>query len=637
MSDSELVQRDVSSIEIVDERRGDQTYLEAIYIVAPTIYNIECIAADYTKVPARYAGANIFFTAGLDDQFKRKVQNSSIARYLRRMDQVLIDFIPLEHHTFSLGDSNFLPRFYNEQCMDLVNKELRKIALQLVAVCTTLGEYPIIRFYEADNTSRPSRKLPYMLAKVFQEEIDNYARTHNNFPDTSENRPRSVFLVLDRAVDWYAPLLHEFTYQAAAYDLLPITNWVEYPFVENEEEKVGKVSEKDPEWVSLRHTHIASAGGILRGKLDKLKKDFPHLADRTKEAKISDLKDMMAGMPEFLETRSRYVFHVNMAGDIMEQVSKKNLIELADVEQTCATGMEEGNTKAKGLAETLVAMLADPRPGAKEKVRLIILYAVHRGGLIQADFLKLMHHCGLTPDDLTTIMNYEKLGAPVLKNSPRERITKKDLPTRFDSHVSGEDGEIQSRYRPAIYNILESLNQGTLPSLIFPYIKDQPTEEETPEFINGSLRNQRAKPTWANSSSKHVVRQRVFIFMAGGMTASETRSCYEISNNNTYNKEIIIGGSDFISPDKFLDSLYKLSANRAQLQLEEDKPLKTQAPKFLYESDREVQSAKAAQAQKPAAAPSATASKPAPAHAQVGTAPAKEKKGRFGKYFRKEK
>lgn len=652
--DGDIVQRDVSSIELVDERRNDQNYLEAVYIVKPTAYNIECIAADYTKVPTRYAGANIFFTAGLDANLERKVHNSSIARYLRRMEQIFIDFTPLEHHTFTLGNNNTLPCFYNDQCMDLVNSELRKTALQLVSVCTTLDEYPIIRFYEADNTNRPSRKLPFMLAKIFQEELDNYARTHTNFPDPSEGRPRSVFLILDRSIDWCSPLLHEFTYQAAAYDLLPIKNWLEYAYTENGEDKVGKVSERDPEWVSLRHTHIASAGGILRAKLDKLKKDYPHLADRTKEANVNDLKDMIAGMPEFLETRSRYVFHVNMAGDIMEQISKKNLVELADIEQTCATGVDEDNSKAKGVADSVVAMLADDRLGTKEKVRLIALYAIHRGGLVDADYTKLMYHCGLKQEDLAVIRNYERLGAPVLKASPRDRVAKKDLPTRFESHISsndvGNNDQIQSRFRPAVYNVVQSLAQGTLPSTIFPYIKDQPTEDDdaATDFANGSLRNQRAKPTWANSASKHVVKQRLFVFMAGGITASETRSCYELATlGGAASKEVLVGGSAFTAPNGFLDDLYRLTVPRAELGLEQDRPQPAQPPRFLFESDREVQAAKKAQAQQAQQRPGQGQGQPqaqgkvqpqGQAKPAATTAvPTKDKKGRFGKYFSSKK
>lgn len=530
------------------------------------------------------------------------MQNSSIARHLRRLEQACIDFTPLESHTFTLKEPYALEKFYNESCADLLPQMLHKMALQLVSVCATLGEYPIIRFYEADNTNRLSRKLNYMLAKEFQQELDAYARNHADFPDTSEGRPRSVFLILDRSIDWAAPLLHEFTYQATAYDLLPLKAWKYFTYTENimgnEEVTEGMLSDKDPEWVSLRHAHMEKAASTLGPKLEKLKKDNPHLADATKKAKINDLKDMMLNLPMFNEMRARYTLHIAMATACMDIVGKRNLIDLAILEQICATGtMEDEKTKPKGVADEFVAMLADERLENKDRVRLIILYAIYRGGLVEGDYQKLARHCGLSPEDLVVIRNYSKLGAPVLKNTPGERITQKDLPTRFDSHATG-DYLAMSRYVPGAYNVVDKLIRGILPASLFPYIKDQPTEDEdaSMDYNSVSLRNPRQRAVWARSGNTQVVKQRVFVFVAGGVTASETRSCYELSQLHG-NKEVIIGGTDFTAGPQLLKSLFRLSVNRQQLGLEEDKPRPTMAPKYLFESDRDTEKEKQLQQQ----------------------------------------
>lgn len=618
--------------------------MEVVYILEPTVYNIECIAADYTKVPPRYAGAHIFFSSGFNGSIERKVLNSSIGRHLRSMQEICIDFKPMESHTFSLGDPYALEKFYNESCMDLLTGALHKIALQLVSVCATLGEYPIIRFYNADKTDHNLRKLPYMLAREFQNELDRYARDHANFPDTSEKRPRAVFLILDRAVDWIAPLLHEFTYQAIAYDLLDMKDWREYSYMENiqgkEQQQLGKLSDKDPEWVSSRHAHIGTTGEKLGQKLAQLKKENPHLADASKEAKVTDLKDMMLGLSSFNEQRARYVFHIAMASECMAQVEQRNLIELAEVEQVCATGMQDEKTKAKGVAETVVMTLADERLAPRDKVRLIILYGIYRGGLVEADYIKLLHHCNLSNEEMVGIYSYyQKLGAPLLKSSPRDRPSKDQLPTRFDSQLGG-DCMASSRYVPGVYNIVKLLAQGKLPAAMFPYIKDQPTEDEdSGDYQSGSLRSQRQIATWANPTNKGAVKQRIFVFMAGGMTASETRSCYELSQTNTMNKEIIVGGTDFTSPNKFLDSLRRLTMPRNRLDLPEDKPVPTSAPKHLYESDREVKKAQATPAAsapgvKGKVAPQAGNSTAQQASANSQYAKEKDKKNRFKKFFK---
>ncbi|KAF5116301.1 hypothetical protein DV113_000546 [Geotrichum candidum] len=635
------------SIEILDSRRSSQNYLDAIYIVEPTTYNVECISADYTIVPPRYAGAHIFFTSGFTTSLNKKVQNSAIARHIRRLEPVYIDFSPLESHTFSLNCPNALEIFYNDGCADILQRAISKIAQQLVSVCATLGEYPIIRFYEADKTERISKKLTYMIAKEFQNELDSYARNHPDFPDTSEGRPRGVFLILDRAIDWIAPLLHEFTYQAIAYDLLPMKDWNKYTYTETimgkEQTTEGMVSEKDPEWVSLRHTHMEKATGVLQEKLAKLKKDNPHLADLNKDVRVNDLKDMMLNVPGFIEMRDRYTLHVAIATDCMDVVTKRNLIDLAILEQICATGVNEDRSKPKGVADEFVAMLADERLNNTDKIRLILLYALFRHGLIEEDFQKLSYHCGLTPDDITTIKNYVKLGAPILKESAGQRITKKELPTRFDSHATGQCFAM-SRYVPGVYGVVEKLIHGELSPSLFPYIKDQPLEDEdSPENNSVSLRNPRQRAVWARSGSTQIVKQRIFVFMAGGMTPSETRSCYELAQ--LHSKEFIIGGTDFVTGTSMVRHLHRLTEPRQQLGLAEDVKLPTRAPNFLFESDREIEARKKAQQQqqqqqqqsqqtKPQAGAITGRAQTAPSAAPSQEVKKEKKKNKFGRFFK---
>ena len=102
------------------------------------------------------------------------------------------------------------------------------------------------------------------LARFVQQELDRYQQWDRNFPPPSQ-RPQSVLVVTDRSMDLMAPLLHEFTYQAMAHDLLPIkeqeTGKVTFHMTINEgtaaaEEKDMELIEKDTVWVNNRHRHM---------------------------------------------------------------------------------------------------------------------------------------------------------------------------------------------------------------------------------------------------------------------------------------------------------------------------------------------------------------------------------------------
>jgi syntaxin-binding protein 1 len=85
-----------------------------------------------------------------------------------------------------------------------------------------------------------------------------------------------------------------------------------------------------------------------------------------------------------------------------------------------------------------------------------------------------------------------------------------------------------------------------LDSTLFPYVKDPPSalspvaslKQTTPQTT--SLRS--AKPSWHKAVRPNAAvenKQRVIVFMAGGMTYSEIREAYSLSTS--LNKEIYIG------------------------------------------------------------------------------------------------
>lgn len=75
--------------------------------------------------------------------------------------------------------------------------------------------------------------LPRVLAYMVQQELDEYKKTNPNWPDQQQSgagpaRPQALMLITDRTMDIAAPMVHEFTYQAMANDLLEITNGVKF-------------------------------------------------------------------------------------------------------------------------------------------------------------------------------------------------------------------------------------------------------------------------------------------------------------------------------------------------------------------------------------------------------------------------
>lgn len=91
---------------------------------------------------------------------------------------------------------------------------------------------------------------------------------------------------------------------------------------------------------------------------------------------------------------------------------------------------------------------------------------------------------------------------------------------------------------------------------LFPYVKDAPSLAPAPSLRSSpspqpatSLRS--AKPSWHRAArtggAQEQVRQRVIVFVAGGMTYSEMREAYLLSKS--LNKDIIIGALRYLHVD----------------------------------------------------------------------------------------
>lgn len=85
---------------------------------------------------------------------------------------------------------------------------------------------------------------------------------------------------------------------------------------------------------------------------------------------------------------------------------------------------------------------------------------------------------------------------------------------------------------------------------LFPYVKDAPLAVPPPNLRSApsqttSLRSQ--KPVWhraARPGATTEIRQRLLVFVAGGMTYSEVREAYQLSS--ALSKDIYIGNVCFL-------------------------------------------------------------------------------------------
>ena len=450
----------------------------------------------------------------------------------------------------------------------------------------SLGEYPKVRYYKPRNPTHEASVLCGHLARFVQEELDEYAQWNPNFPPAS-SRPPGVLIITDRSMDLMAPLVHEFTYQAMAHDLLPIKEGDKVSFhmkinegTPGEEEKDMELHDADKVWVDNRHRHMKDTIDKLMDDFNKFINQNPNFTNETQNTtSLNAIKDMLAGLPQFQEMKEAYSLHLTMAQEAMNVFEKHKLPDVASVEQTLATGVDEDFKKPKNILEQVVRLLDDDAISTADRLRLVTTYVLFRGGVIAEDIRRLLAHAALPPSEGEIMTNIELLGGRTTKALKEPRTPPQPVfPVEKRNSVVNEEYAL-SRFEPTLKRLLDDLSRGALDQAVFPYTKPSMDPNEDAAAMQGSLRT--AAPRWAGAGRRVVEnKQRILVFVAGGATYSEARTCYEVSAARS--KDVFLATSHMLTPSLFLRQVRDLSVDRRRLDLPQDRP-KPKAPAHLFE------------------------------------------------------
>ncbi|TBU34148.1 Sec1-like protein [Dichomitus squalens] len=603
----DILEENVTLIESITSNREPQQF-EAIYLVMSTSQNVDRIIRDFSNGQQQYSAAHLFFVDGLPEHLFERLTSSPAEPYLKALQELFINFWAIEGQAFTVRNPGSFFNIYSpprsetsfKPMRDRLDEELRFMSKMISNVCLTLNEYPYVRYYLPShhqplgplkphastrpppppegsgrwrtNLARGDQARAYesvegdyiskILAFMVQQNLDEYKKANPDFPKPSDPpRPRGTLIITDRAMDTMAPLLHEFTYQAMANDLLPIQDGTSYTYKFQTqtglEDKTAALSDADSVWTELRHMHMREA-------IDKLMADFNQfLQDNAGfkgegAANLNDMKDMLANLPQFQEQRDKFSLHLNMAQECMAIFERDKLPAVANVEQNCATGVTAEGKVPKTLVEEMVPLLDSRDVVNTNKVRIIALYIQHRDGVPDEDRRRLYQHARLTLAEQDAVNALVHLGVRISRQAGD-----KDTKKKIKQKPSNEEEYELSRYKPVLRTVLEEHVSNKLDPTLFPYVKDAPSAAPTTSSLRSapqiqpavSLRSQ--KPSWHKATrgagTQNDNRQRILVFVAGGMTYSEMREAYLLSKS--LNKEIIIGSTHALTPRQFVDDL----------------------------------------------------------------------------------
>lgn len=539
----ELSAEGITIVETIEKRREPLPAMEAIYLITPSESSVKGLMTDFqSQNRTQYRAAHVYFTEACPEPLFNQLSRSSAVKRINTMKEINMSFMPLERQVFSLDKLNAFQMYYDPNRAASRSFDMERMAEQLATLCSTLGEYPSIR-YRADFERNAE------FAQMVQQKLDAYKADEPTMGEGPE-KAKSILLIVDRGFDTISPLLHELTFQAMAHDLLPIENDVyRYEASEGQTKEV-LLDENDDLWVEMRHHHIAVVSQSVTKKMKKFSQE-KKMGDGGKT--MRDLSQMIKKMPQHQKELAKFSTHLHLAEECMKTY-QGHVDKLCKVEQDLAIGTDAEGERIRDHMRNIVPILLDQNVNIKDKIRIILLYIQSKNGITEENFTKLIQHAQIPSEDRDMITNLQHLGCNVVVDGNRKRIWQIKRKDRIN-----EQTYQMSRWTPILKDIIEDCIDDKLDNSHFPFLGGQ---------RHGSL-STGGHPTsgryggWHGGNKEKVTNQknvpRVLVYVMGGATFSEFRVGYEVSNDRK-NWEVIVGGSQILTPEVFLTEVQKLSS-----------------------------------------------------------------------------
>ena len=643
-----LMEHRVSIVEDLMKVRAPFRDMAVLYVVEPTAQSVQRIINDWTptkKSTGPLYGDTIFlyFLGHLSDTlFTAMKQCKQLVSRIKILKEINLNFITKEAMAFHLDNMNSISgsggeanvtslsitgSIYTELYITKSSSSTTAISpLQksmidkLVTVCATLNEYPHVRYKDGNSNSDSNMK---QLAHLFQQRMNEFVGLNShwwyNGDGLHPNTDRATLLLLDRSVDCLSPLIHEFTYEAMVYDLLPnidTDGHITYDNVINNNKEGGGggttstkmdalLNDNDEIWKELRGKHIADVIQILSTKIRDIVNSSsvaPVIGGKKGSSdsagggggggalSIDQMAKALKALPEYREIMSKLSQHMQIAHQCMDAFNKQGLLDLSDVEQTMATGKSDVGRVPK-LKEMLGRVVEQFRTATGNnssamRLRLLAIVIISQHGIAVDDLQKLLKEANLSRDELRTFHNLEKLSCPLVRTEDdpssvrkRDKLVAKvkgEGPGRLRPYHHAAErggGESDSEYSSSRYvcllkSIMEDAAQGKLSVEDYPSVLPLPDAESmlapTAKAYGKSVRKPSMNTFSASTATqstnvgkkKAASGGRQIVFMVGGMCYSELRSAREVMN--TTGTEIVIGSTRCITPKDFIDDLNSL-------------------------------------------------------------------------------
>ncbi|KAH9577668.1 Sec1-like protein [Trypanosoma melophagium] len=592
----ELMEHGVTLLEDLMAPRQPIINSPAIYFFVPDDTSVNRIIEDWS-IKDPYKEIHIFALNTTPDRFLQQLAQARMASKVMSFKDMMLDFSSPESLVFHLNMQSEMSQLFSPVPPPSRELTLEIAASRLLSVFHTLNNgVPLIRYQGRSNVCQA-------FAKTFLSKLAKLCHDIPEFMNGSDGTDNPIVVILDRSFDSVAPLIHDRHYQSLLEDLMPLENNVYEQSFKNrlgeESKRQYALDEEDSYWCQYRHRFFAHCLEELPAALKKLHQDNPTLAQGLTQApNVAELGSAVRALPEFQEKQGKLSLHIDICTKLMAIYRENRLAEVCEVEQDIAAERKNFKTNLENVRR-LVKDFTIPQ---SVRLRLSLLLAAGSDTVNFPEVKKqqLIQEGGLMGDS-TKFANIELVTSRVgkIRRESTDLNQKKRRGSGSSNTVDGDPFVNQA------YLIIEALTKNTLSTADYPVLnspyesmisaggtgmhndptggkktlrmglalaalrRDASVGAEDVHGINGktsitlsSPRNGEKKTGilelggGAEGSVTLTSKQRIVVFVLGGVTCGEMRAAYEVSKK--MGREVIIGGTSILRPEVFVKELNNL-------------------------------------------------------------------------------
>ena len=606
----DIMERGVTVVEQIEKPRQPLAELDAVYFLSPTEQSVDLLVKDHRQSNALYRCTHAFFSGPLSEKlFDALAKEESFVNRCYSLYELNVDYVSFEPRVIHC-DAPLTIRYLKGGDVHVMPSIIRRHVDCLTSICSSLREKPVVRYMARSTVSNLSEKI----ALGFRREVDALAAAMEKLRKPLKSKG-TTFLIVDRSIESSTLLLHEYSYQALALDaldagrvkwplglessqvgddngmsVLPSFTFTSVNGKGEEEEKTVVLAEHDDLWSKFRHFHVKDVSEVTTREVREFSKTH-NLAklQRTDGRRNSDADPMelLRSLPEYQDILSKYTVHIELSKQCFDAIEKLKLMEVGKLEQELATGVDDEGKDLSCIKtfQALTSLVQSGRVGPEEKMRLVSLYLSQVNDVNESSAQTLVRTAAsLSMEEETTVKQFLSLGIHGTRTA--SAVDKAAAATNRHSHKLANDKNLMKRNKarakastyvncrfvPKLKELVESVLNNQLDVQEFPVIGNAggSSYSVTSNSENGgtSTATKSAAALWGEtigqeqqqqvqdenkSNVPNTKRQKVVVFVIGGITLSEARAMAELENE--FNCDIVIGGSCILTPKRLFQIL----------------------------------------------------------------------------------